>query len=116
MTPQQLDRLNHELDRVPVELLRDALRRRRAIHTGKHDPLDDLRKCQYKVALDMVSERHQLHPKQILSNSKVEQIVHARWALYRRLHELGFKPIEIAVATGHDRTRIAYGLKQSLPA
>lgn len=116
MTPEQLSALEQSLDKVPTHLLREALSRRRSQTLGFKTPLDDLKKAQYKIALQMICDRHQLHPEALLSNRKIEQLVHARWALYRRLTELGFSIMEIAAATGHERTRVHHGLKNSAPA
>lgn len=113
MTAQQIANLEATLDRVPTHLLREALRRRRAL-TIASAALTDTKRAQYKVALDIIAQRHHLEKEDILGACKIPAVVHARWALYRRLHDLGFTAGEIVSATGHDRTRIAHGLKHSM--
>lgn len=112
MTPAQQATLEETLDRVPVELLRAALRRRNQPAFG-FTKLNDVRRLQYKMALGAVKAAHHLTAEEILNNEKTREHVDARWDLYGRLIACGFKLHEITAATGHEESRIRYGLRQT---
>jgi len=96
------------LDEAPLCELRAAIARKMRLDLATPD---ERRKVE--AALQMAADAYSLPVDEILGSRRDEWTIAARHAVYVGLFKSGMRPARIALAMGHDRTRVLYALRKA---